>query len=105
RELFCPSLRSPQMDQRAIDLGRRVNTLVQNRFGGDSQRAFNHYAQGRPEVSREQVSKLLSDADVGSFVTRGAHTSGVMDRFDTNRSGGISWQEFQAGMRSVGQGR
>jgi len=93
------------MDQRAIDLGRRVNTLVQNRFRGDYQQAFNHYAQGRPEVSRDQVGRLLGDANVGNFVTRGAYTSAVMDRFDTNRSGGVSWQEFQAGMRSVGQGR
>lgn len=91
------------MDSRALDLGRRVNNLVQRNFGGDQRRAFNHYAQGRPEVSRAQVNRLLADANVGNGLTRGAYTSAVMDRFDTNRSGGVSWQEFQAGMRSVGQ--
>lgn len=93
------------MDPRAVDLGRRVNNLVQQRYGGDYQRAFNAYAQGRPEVSKAQVNRMLGDADVGNFLTRGAYTDAVMDRFDTNRNNAISWQEFQSGMRSVGQGR
>ncbi len=91
------------MDSRALDVGRRVNNLVQRNFGGDQRRAFNHYAQGRPEVSRDQVHRLLSDAGVGSGLTRGLYTNGVMDQFDANRSNGISWQEFQNGMRRLGQ--
>lgn len=91
------------IDPRAADVGRRVNALVQRQFGGNQQAAFNHYARGGPEVSRPQVQQLLSDAGVGNGLTRGTYTSAVMDRFDTNRNNGVSWAEFQAGMRGVGQ--
>ncbi|MBL8957524.1 MAG: EF-hand domain-containing protein [Myxococcaceae bacterium] len=90
------------MDQRALDLGRRVNTMVQNRFQGNYRQAFNHYAQGGAEVSGNQVGRMLGDAGVGNLLTRGAYKDAVMDRFDTNRNGGVSWSEFQSGMRQVG---
>jgi hypothetical protein len=90
------------IDPRAADLGRRVQSLVQQQFRGDQRAAFNHYARNG-EVPRAQVRQLLEDAGVGNGLTRGAYTSAVMDRFDTNRNGGVSWQEFQGGMRSVGQ--
>jgi hypothetical protein len=92
------------IDPRAAAMGRQVQNLVNQRFGGDQQRAFNHYAGGAGrEVSREGVNRLLSDANVGNGLTRGAYTSGVMDQFDTNRNNAISWSEFQSGMRRVGQ--
>ena len=91
------------IDPRAADLGRRVQNLVQRQYGGDAHAAFNHYANKNGEVPKAGVEKLLEDADVGSFFTRGAYTNAVMDRFDSNRNGGISWQEFQNGMKGVGQ--
>lgn len=90
------------IDPRAADLGRRVQNLVRQQYGGDQRAAFNHYARNG-EVPRAQVQQLLEDAGVGSMFTRGAYTDAVMDRFDTNRNNGVSWQEFQGGMRSVGQ--
>jgi hypothetical protein len=96
-------------DPRAAEVGRKVDDLVRRQYGGDYKKAFQHYAGPNGEVSREGVKQLLRDADVGSdmqipFVgtTRDKYADGLMDKFDTNRNGSVSWSEFSGGLRSVG---
>jgi hypothetical protein len=92
---------SPANDPRARDVAQRVDRLVTQRFGGDYPAAHRHYAGGASEVSAGGVRSLLSDAGVGNGLTRGAYVSALMDRFDSNRSGGVSWQEFQGGLKTI----
>jgi hypothetical protein len=89
-------------DPRAADLAQKVNNLVHSKFGGDYKKAFQHYAGANGEVSRDGINRLLSDAGVGNGFTRGFYTDGVMDKFDTNRNGSVSWSEFSGGMRANG---
>jgi hypothetical protein len=88
-------------DPRARDVAQRVDRLVTDRFGGDYRAAFQHYAGGAREVGPAGVRSLLSDAGVGNGLTRGAYVDALMDRFDSNRSGGVSWQEFQGGLQTI----
>jgi hypothetical protein len=88
-------------DPRARDVAQRVDRLVTDRFGGDYRAAFQHYANGAREVGPAGVRSLLSDAGVGNGLTRGAYVDALMDRFDGNRSGGVSWQEFQGGLQTI----
>ena len=89
-------------DPRAAEVAQKVNNLVQSRFGGDYKKAFQHYAAANGEVSRDGINRLLSDAGVGNGFTRGFYTDALMDKFDTNRNGGVSWSEFSGGMRQNG---
>ena len=102
REQLMPMAQAA--DPRARDEAQKVDNLVRTRFGGDYRAAFNHYSGGGREVNREGVRSLLSDAGVGNGLTRGMYTDALMDRFDTNRSGGVSWSEFQNGLRAAGGG-
>lgn len=88
-------------DPRARDVAQRVDRLVTERFGGNYQAAFRHYAEGAQEVGPSGVRRLLSDAGVGNGLTRGVYVDALMDRFDGNRSGGVSWQEFQTGLQTI----
>jgi Ca2+-binding EF-hand superfamily protein len=82
------------------ELRTKLAAHVRDRFGGDYQRAFRATdADGNGQISRSELKSLLGDAGVGSALTRGAWADGVMDHFDTNRNGGISWNEFQGGLR------
>lgn len=89
-------------DPRVTELVHKINTLVTNNHGGNARAAFDAYAGADGQVSRSELSRLLGDAGVGNFVTRGAWVSGIMERVDTNGSNSISWSEFQAVMRSGG---
>jgi hypothetical protein len=100
---------TPPTDPRAAEVGRKVDDLVRSRFGGDYKKAFSHYAGSNGEVSRAGVKQLLRDAGVGSDIpipfvgtTRDAYADGLMDKFDTNKNGSVSWSEFTGGLRGVG---
>jgi hypothetical protein len=102
----APAAPPQQTDPRALEMGRKVDELIKKRFGGDYQKAFAHYAKGGKEVSKEGVMQLLRDADVGFETplggTRDVYAGKVMDAFDTDHNKGISWSEFQNGLRGVG---
>ena len=89
-------------DPNAKELATKVDALVKRQFGGDYKKAFQSYAGPNGEVSPDGVSRLLSDAGVGNLLTRGMWTSGVMDKFDTNHNGSVSWQEFSGALRQNG---
>jgi len=97
-ELFAARAEDP----RVTELVQKINTLVTNNHGGNARAAFDAYAGDDGQVSRSELSDLLSDAGIGNFVTRGAWVSGIIERVDTNGSNSISWSEFQAVMRSGG---
>lgn len=91
--------RAESTDSREQELREKVSTLVNERFGGDYQKAFRAYdANQDGQVDRAGLQTMLRDARVGSGMTRGLWADGIMDRFDTNRSRGIDWREFQGGL-------
>ena len=78
------------------ELEGKVTALVAARFGGDYRAAFDHFDANRDGViDNDELKALLKDAGIGSGLTRWAWAKGVMDEADTDRSGGISWAEFE----------
>ena len=85
-------------DTNEQELQRKVTSLARSRFGGDFERMFEHYGRRRQSderIDRDELNALLADADVGNGLSRGTWVRGVLDRFDTDRDGVISWAEFE----------
>ena len=78
------------------ELEEKVTALVAARFGGDYRAAFTHFdANGDGVIDNDELKALLKDAGIGSGLTRWAWAKGVMDEADTDKSGTISWAEFE----------
>ena len=83
------------------ELVEKVAALVATRFGGDYRAAFGHYdADGNGVISKDELSALLSDAGIGSGLTRWAWAKGVIKELDADGDGNISWAEFEAVIES-----
>ena len=79
------------------ELDEKVTALVRARFGGDYRAAFNHYdADGNQTIDKDELKALLSDAGIGSGLTRWAWANGIIEAVDKDGDGGISWAEFEA---------
>ncbi len=83
------------------ELRDKVSKLVKDRFGGDYHKAFAHYdsdvKDGR--ISRRELTKLLGDAGVGNWLTRGAWATGIIAELDTDGDGSISEAEFEVALK------
>jgi len=74
-----------------------TSKLVQERFGGDYHRAFAYYdTNGDGRIDRAELGRLLEDAGIGNWLTRGAWASGIVAALDANKDGTISGPEFDA---------
>jgi len=96
RLVFCeePTMAS---EENRRELEEKVETLVTTRFGGDYRAAFGHYdADGNGVISKDELKALLSDAGIGSGLTRWAWAKGIIGDVDTSGDGNISWDEFAA---------
>jgi Ca2+-binding EF-hand superfamily protein len=80
------------------ELRDKVSKLVRDGFGGDYHKAFDHYDGDVKDgkISRRELAKLLGDAGVGNWMTRGLWADGIISELDTDRDGGISEAEFEA---------
>lgn len=96
------SLSGMSDDARKKELQEKVTQLVDRQFGGEWRLAFQHYAffGSGDGVDKEGLSRLLEDAGIGNRFTRGAWTSGVLEKLDTNSDDSISWMEFQEALQA-----
>lgn len=86
-------------DKNKRELVRKVSDLVDRRFGGSYEAAFQSYSRKNgndSKVDSGELSELLSDASVGNMITRGAWVSGIMREMDKDGDGKISWNEFES---------
>ena len=99
----------PDADAIKKELATKVPAYLQRKFGDMSKpenmkKAFDAYATGpKHEVTKDGVAKLLKDAGVDPS-NAGWALGPLMDKFDTDKSGGISWSEFQAGLAKLKAG-
>jgi hypothetical protein len=86
------------------ELREKITQLVDQRFKGDWQRAFDHYGgkSGRG-IDRDELLKLLEEADIGNWLTRGAWADGILEKLDTNKDKAISWDEFEPILKAGGK--
>ena len=79
------------------ELRDKVSKLVGDKFGGDYHKAFEHYDEVKDgKISRRELAKLLGDAGIGNWLTRGAWASGIIAELDTDQDGSISQAEFES---------
>ncbi len=79
------------------ELTHKVTKLIQERFGGDYNRAFAHYdTNGDGRIDKAELGRLLEDAGIGNWLTRGAWSSGIIAALDADKDSTISGPEFQA---------
>ncbi len=83
------------------ELRDKVGKLVRDEFGGDYHKAFDHYDSDVEDgkISGRELVKLLRDAGVGNWLTRGAWASGIMAELDTDKDGSISKSEFEEALK------
>lgn len=93
-----PKVELAAKDDNERELVTKIGALVERDFNGNTQAAFNHYAGADHQVSRSELTQLLSDAGIGNVFTRGSWVSGIMNRLDKaphgDGNGKISWTEF-----------
>ncbi|MEQ1762151.1 MAG: hypothetical protein ABL984_03290, partial [Pyrinomonadaceae bacterium] len=77
-------------DTREAELISKVQGLVAGRFAGNYRTAFDHYGE-RGRMNEDGLERLLKDAGVGNFATRGTWTAAIMDKLDGDRDGFISF--------------
>jgi Ca2+-binding EF-hand superfamily protein len=79
------------------ELTGKVTRLIQERFGGDYHRAFAQYdANGDGRIDKAELGRLLQDAGIGNWLTRGAWADGIVAALDADKDGTISGPEFEA---------
>ena len=79
------------------ELTGKVTRLIAERFGGDYNRAFAHYdANGDGRIDQAELGRLLEDAGIGNWLTRGAWATGIIAALDADKDSTISGPEFRA---------
>ncbi|MBP3954472.1 EF-hand domain-containing protein [Gemmata sp. G18] len=88
-------------EQQKQEIDDKVTTLVRGRFGGDYRAAFAHYdSNDSGAIDKDELKVLLSDAGIGSALTRWAWAKGIMGEVDRDGDGAISWAEFETVFRA-----
>ena len=84
------------------ELVNKVTALVDSKHGGDWYKAYGYYAGlgGTDAIQREQLMKLLEDAGIGSWLTRGKWADGIIEELDKNSDKKISWGEFEKALKT-----
>jgi len=85
------------------EVQQKVSRLVAERFGGDYNKAFDHYdcQQKDGKISSGELIQLLKDAGIGNWFTRDAWVEGIIAELDTDNDGMISAAEFNAVIKSL----
>lgn|ERR1019366_687521 len=86
------------MEQEVID---KVTDLGKAKFGGNIVTMFSYYAPNG-ELSRDELIVLLTDADVGKWLTRGLYADQILAAIDTEHHGYITLPELQAAIAAHG---
>ena len=81
-------------DKQELELIGKVKGLVAGRFDGNYRAAFDHYGEGG-RMNEDGLERLLKDAGIGNFATRGTWTAAIMERLDEDRDGFVSFAELK----------
>jgi len=84
------------------ELTDKVTTLINDRFGGDYHKAFEHYDSDKRDgkINKAELGELLKDAGIGNWLTRGAWADGIIAALDADKDGTISGPEFEAVLKA-----
>jgi hypothetical protein len=85
------------------ELREKVTALIETRHKSDWRRGFDHYAGHGGAIGRDDVMRLLGDAQIGNWLTRGAWADGILDKLDKNKDKTITWDEFEPLVKGAGK--
>lgn len=99
RAMGCPSGGSSPEDE--AELRAKSAALATKRYGDASpanmKKLFLSYDFDKNgTLGKNETQELLSDAGVGTFVTRSTWVDCIYDKVDTNNDGQITWAEYVA---------
>ena len=78
------------------ELRDKVSKLIRDTFGEDYHSAFEHYDEVKDgRISSGELTKLIADAEIGNWLTRGMWASGIIAELDSDKDGRISEAEFE----------
>lgn len=83
------------MDAQAQEVITKVKQLVATKFKGDYMAAFKAYdLDGNQKLGHKDIGKLLEDAGVGNWITRGVWATGIISQIDKDKDGAVSIPEL-----------
>ncbi|MFT7579023.1 MAG: Ca2+-binding EF-hand superfamily protein [Myxococcota bacterium] len=83
------------------ELVGKIQGLMRKRYnalGPDARRQFfaDYDTNKDGQISADELSQVLSDADIGNFMTRSMWVKGVMAKLDLDQDGTLSFEEFES---------
>ena len=96
------SASTEERDGREQELADKLSAVVQDRFGGDYDKAFEYFDKDNDAtLNRSELSDALGDIGIGNFITRGMWVDGIMEKLDKSPTDGkLSYDEL---LSAVGQ--
>ena len=96
------SASTEERDGREQELADKLSAFVQDRFGGDYDKAFEYFDKDNDAtLNRSELSDALGDIGIGNFITRGMWVDGIMEKLDKSPTDGkLSYDEL---LSAVGQ--
>jgi hypothetical protein len=92
-------------DENVKELKTKVKALVEKKFKGDYRAGFSAYDGNKDGgLDKDELKNLLSDAEVGNGLTRGAWANGIIKKLDKNNDKKVQWAEFDAVFSAEGPG-
>ena len=88
-------------DANQIELETKLRALCIKKYGDagpeSRRKMYDEYDSNHDgELSRQEMDRMLSDADVGNWFTRGFWIDGILKKLYTDKSGGLSYAEVEA---------
>jgi hypothetical protein len=86
----------PPADENERELIDKIKGLMGGHpeFRGSYRAAFGSYAHDNGAMNRDDLRQFLSDAGVGSGLTRGYWIDGILERLDANHNQKLDWGEI-----------
>ena len=85
------------------ELSQKINALADKRYYGQHDVAtikklfLSYDGDGDGKLLKDELSKMLSDADIGNFVTRGFWVDGIFEKLDKSpKDDALTWEEYLA---------
>ncbi|PKG51628.1 MULTISPECIES: EF-hand domain-containing protein [Olleya] len=81
---------------------KKIEILITNHFDSP-QKAFSFFDNdGDKQLSKSEIKNLLQEAEISGFI-RGIVSSKLIEGYDKDGDGLISWSEFQLALEEISE--
>lgn len=90
------------LNAEALEVIDKVRHLVSRNFGGDYQAAFAYYDnRRRGRLGPRDLDKLLEDAGIGNWLTRGTWAQSIIAALDKDHDGTVALVELEMAISGI----